>query len=55
MKTIKYTLIMTVTQDFYDTEIQQIKTDILNGTLQRELKESDKGIVKIKAIVEDIK
>ena len=55
MKTIKYILTMTVTQEFYDTLIQQLKTDILNGSLQRELKESDRGIIKIKAIVEDIK
>lgn len=34
---------MTVTDDFYEEEIADMRKDILSGKMQREIKETEKG------------
>ena len=54
MKKIKITVDMTVTNDFYEKHMLELKNDILSGNSQREILK-DEGIKKITVFYEELK
>jgi ketol-acid reductoisomerase len=44
MKTVKITMILRVTDEHYESEIKEVKADILSGKFQREMKEPNKTL-----------
>lgn len=48
---------MTVTDDFFEAELIDLKNDILSGKYQREIMNDakDKGVKNVKALYEEIK
>lgn len=58
MKTVKISLTMRVTDEFYESELKQLKNDILSGKHQRELMEDEfkkEGLKDVKATFELLK
>ena len=57
MKTIKFTTQLTVTNDFYEKELKDLKNDVLSGKFQRQMVEhgKNKGVKKAKATFEEIR
>ena len=61
MKKIKLTVIMTITDELYESnQVQELKNDILSGKFQRDINESwnekiENGVIACKATMETIK
>lgn len=54
MKIVKVTMILTVTDEFYDSELMKMKNEILSGSYQRELKDNYEKNKRVDA-VKDVK
>jgi len=57
MKKIRLTMEMTVTDEFFEAELKDLKNDVLSGKYQREIMNDakDKGVKKVKAVFEELK
>ena len=57
MKKIRLTMEMTVTDEFFEAELKDLKKDVLSGKYQREIIKDtkDKGVKKVKAVFEELK
>lgn len=57
MRKIRLTMEMTVTDEFFEAELKDLKNDVLSGKYQREMMDGDKykGVKKVKAIYEELK
>lgn len=51
MKKVKITVIMDVTDEYYDKDIKSLEKDILTGKHQREMLEYSKGLKTYKASI----
>ncbi len=54
MKIVRITMTMTVSEDMYEKELKEVKQNILSGEFQKEIKDNQKGVEKVKITFENL-